>query len=75
MKVPTTFPEGCIFVASFDGDEYVRFPDGTVYKLADSGEELLPRSDLPRKGAPIAEAAFLICASDLRAFHRKSNQN
>jgi len=69
MKVPASFPEGCMFVASFDGDEYVRFPDRTVYKLADSGDELLPCRDLPRKGAPMSEAAFLTCAADLRAFH------
>ena len=69
MNLPESFPKGCFFVASFDGDEYVRMPNGKIYKLADSGEELLPRTQLPRKGAPISEEAFLICAADLRAFH------
>lgn len=37
MNLPESFPKGCFFVASFDGDEYVRMPNGKIYKLADSG--------------------------------------
>lgn len=73
MKVPDSFPPGCLFVASFSGDEYVQFPDGSVFKLADSGDELKPRDALPRSGAaPMSESAFLSCAAGSRAF-AKSN--
>ena len=75
MKIPESFPEGCFFVASFGGDEFVRFPDGRVFRLADDGEHLREVGDLPRMGAPMSEEAFLICASDLRAFHQRRQSN
>jgi hypothetical protein len=54
MKVPDNFPPGCEFVVSSSGDDWVRFPDGKVFKFSGDmpGEELelLPRSDLPKNG-------------------------
>jgi hypothetical protein len=54
MKVPDNFPPGCEFVVSSSGDDWVRFPDGNVFKFSGDmpGEEfeLLPRSDLPKNG-------------------------
>jgi hypothetical protein len=46
----------------------VIFPDGTIFRLADHGEELVPHDELPQRGAPMTERAFLVCASDCRAF-------
>jgi hypothetical protein len=68
MKVPSSFPPGCEFVASFSGDEFVAFPDGKIFKLADSGDELVAVSSLPARGAPMSEAAFLSCAEGCRKF-------
>lgn len=69
MKVPTEFPQGSRFWATFSGDEIVEFPDGTLYKLSDCGETLNSINALPRTGAaPISEQSFQICAADARAF-------
>ena len=68
MKVPDSFPDGCEFFASFSGDEFVLFPDSTIFRLADNGEDLEPHSELPQRVAPMSEKAFLVCASDCRAF-------
>lgn len=69
MKLPDKFPAGCKFVASFSGDEFVAFPDGKVFKLADSGDALLPAKALPSRDAgPLTEAAFLNCAKGSRDF-------
>ena len=68
MKVPESFPAGCEFFASFSGDEFVIFPDGRMFRLADNGEDLEPHSELPQRVAPMSERAFLVCASDCRAF-------
>lgn len=58
MKVPDKFPPGCEFVASSSGDDWVRFPDGRVFKFSGDmpGEEiaLLPRKTLPRSGDFVA---------------------
>ena len=43
VPVPAKFPEGCAFVPTFGGDEFVRFPDGAWFKFSDDGKELLPR--------------------------------
>jgi hypothetical protein len=74
MEIPAKFPPGCYFVASFSGEEYVRFPDGAVYRLTDAGDELLPVGDLPRRGASISESVFLNCAKTSRAFSRGSTR-
>jgi hypothetical protein len=63
MKVPSSFPPGCKFVASFSGDDWVKFPDGRVFKLDDASGELLERDALPRSGAPSDEAYFLRAAA------------
>lgn len=69
MELPVKFPEGCRFFASFSGDEFVEFPDGKVFKLADSGDTLEPRARLPFDGcAPISESAFINCAKGCREF-------
>ena len=69
MKLPVKFPVGCEFVASFSGDEFVSFPDGKVFKLADSGDDLVPAKSLPSRDAgPLTEAAFLNCAKGSRDF-------
>ena len=70
MKVPSKFPEGTKFWASFSGDEFVELPDGKVFRASDSGE-LEPRTRLPFSGcAPISEAVFRGArrsAADLKA--------
>lgn len=66
INVPENFPPGCAFVASFSGDEYVRFPDGKVFKLEDSGETMREVGSLPRSGGPMTEEGFLICAKNCR---------
>ena len=69
MKVPDKFPPGCEFFASFSGDDFVRFPDGKVFVLDDSGETMRPRDGLPMSGAaPISEANFLNSAKSNVAF-------
>ena len=50
MKVPDEFPEGCEFVVSSSGDDWVRFPDGRVFIFSFDLSELLPREALPRNG-------------------------
>jgi len=42
MKVPDQFPEGSVFVPTFGGDEFVRFPDGSWFKFSDDGKSLSP---------------------------------
>lgn len=69
MKMPDKFPPGCEFVATFSGDEFVRFPDGRVFKASDDGESLIPLSSLPSFGAaPFSEEGFLSCAAKSRKF-------
>lgn len=68
MKVPDKFPPGCKFLASFSGDDFVRFPDGKVFVLEDSGVLLREVEGLPRNGAPISEANFLNSAKSNVAF-------
>ena len=63
MKVPSKFPAGCEFVADFSGDDWVRFPDGKVFKLDDATSELLERPAMPRSAAPSDEAFFLRAAA------------
>lgn len=71
MRVPEKFPAGCKFLASFSGDEFVRFPDGAWFKASDDGATLVALPGLgeagPRGAAPITEAAFLDCAARSRA--------
>lgn len=43
MKVPDKFPEGSVFVPTFGGDEFVRFPDGRWFKFSDDGATLSER--------------------------------
>lgn len=50
MKVPEVFPEGCTFIPTFSGDDFVEFPDGKVFKFSDDGKELTPAAGLPRGG-------------------------
>lgn len=59
MEVPSKFPPGCKFWASFFGDEFVVFPDGSVACAADDGGSLVPRKVLPSLSplAPISKAA------------------
>lgn len=69
MEVPTKFQDGCSFWASFSGDEYVKFPNGSIFRLADEGNVLKLVRDLPATGAaPISETAFLSVATSARAF-------
>ena len=69
IPVPTGFPEGCTFAGSFSGDEFVRFPDGRVYKASDDGSWLLPAGGFPDRGFPMREAGFLsTCAASRRFF-------
>jgi len=63
MKVPASFPAGCSFFADFSGDDWVRFPDGKVFKLDDSTGELLERPSLPREATSSDEAYFLRAAA------------
>lgn len=72
IRIPDKFPPGCSFVANFSGDDFVRFPDGTVFKMSDDGESLIPRSDLPRSGAPTSEEIFLAAAASCRKWAAKS---
>lgn len=54
MNVPDKFPAGCEFVVSASGDDWVRFPDGRVFKFSDDGSELLARPELPKNGDFVA---------------------
>ena len=76
MRLPESSPEGCAFWASFSGDEFVEFPDGTIFKLDDSGESLSARTALPFSGcAPIAESNFLNCARTCRDYAAKGAED
>ncbi len=69
IEVPDKFPEGCEFVASFSGDEFVAFPDGKVFKASDDGESLIPVNQLPdRSAAPTSEEGFLSTCAKSREF-------
>jgi hypothetical protein len=69
MKIPDRFPSGCLFAATFSGDEYVKFPDGSVFKASDDGESLLSVGAFPdRAAAPMDEESFLSTAAKSRAF-------
>ena len=70
MKVPDKFPPGCKFLASFSGDDFVRFPDGKVFVLEDSGVLLRELEGLPRSAAPMSEANFLNSAKSNVAFNK-----
>lgn len=48
MKVPDKFPDGCRFVPTFGGDEFVCFPDGSWFEFSDDGTELMPRPRMTR---------------------------
>lgn len=72
MKFPDKFPEGCEFFASFSGDEFVRFPDGGIFKASDDGASLVAVKSLPARGAPMTESAFVACAAKSRAFAAKA---
>lgn len=67
MNVPDKFPAGCRFAASSGGDSFVEFPDGGVFKLADSGDKILPVAALPRSGDFMDESRFLAEARSLAA--------
>lgn len=72
LPVPQSFPEGCSFAGSFSGDEFVRFPDGRVYKASDDGSWLLPAGGLPDRGFPMGESGFLsTCAASRRFFESR----
>lgn len=66
MKVPDKFPEGCEFMSSFGGDEYVKFPDGNWFRLEDDDKiELVPIRGFPvSSGYPSSEESFLFCVAD-----------
>jgi hypothetical protein len=63
IKFPVPLPAGCSFFADFSGDDWVRFPDGTVFKLDGSTGELLERPSLPREATFSDEAYFLRAAA------------
>jgi len=63
IKFPVPLPAGCSFFADFSGDDWVRFPDGTVFKLDGSTGELLERPTLPREATFSDEAYFLRAAA------------
>jgi hypothetical protein len=63
IKFPVPLPAGCSFFADFSGDDWVRFPDGTVFKLDGSTGELLERPSLPREATASDEAYFLRAAA------------
>jgi len=70
MRVPDKFPDGCVFVPTFGGDEYVKFPDGKVFKLSDDGVELREVRSLPSNGGVVensSPAGFLAAAKSARA--------
>jgi hypothetical protein len=72
IPVPTGFPEGCTFAGSFSGDEFVRLPDGRIYKASDDGSWLLAAGGLPDRGFPMSEAGFLsTCAASRRFFESR----
>lgn len=49
MKVPDKFPPGCEFGTNGDATEFVRFPDGKVFRLDDGDGSLVLTAlrDLP----------------------------
>lgn len=59
MRVPDRFPEGCLFVPTFGGDEFVMFPDGNWFRFSDDESELLPTGlDKGKVGAPHGGICF-----------------
>ena len=68
MKVPDKFPSGTRFHGDRSGGDWVEFPDGKVFKLADSGE-LVEMRGLPLGSlqGSIEEATFVRVARDLEA--------
>ena len=69
IPLPESFPPGCEFWASFDGEDFVEYPDGAVLELSEDGKLLLDCARLPmRTLAPMSESAFLGSAESCRAF-------
>jgi hypothetical protein len=68
MKLPDKFPPGCTFVSNFSGDDFVRFPDGGVFRLNDDGETLDSVPSLPMRGAPSSADVLLNAARVCREF-------
>ncbi len=63
MKVPEKFPEGCDFLADFSGGDWVRFPDGRVFKLDEVTGKMSERPTMPRSAAPSDETFFVRAAA------------
>ena len=68
MKIPDKFPPGCTFVANFSGDDFVEFPDGSVFRLNDDGETLDKVPSLPPRGGPSSEGVLRNAARVCREF-------
>ena len=67
MKVPDKFPEDCEFRSSFGGDEFVRFPDGSWFRLDEDKVELAAmRGEPVSKCHSSSEASFLNWVSEAR---------
>lgn len=67
MKVPDKFPEGCDFMSSFGGDEFVKFPDGNWFRLDEDAVALVPLKGAPvSKGCNSDEAYFMRSVSEAR---------
>ena len=70
MKVPAKFPDGCEFVADSELNSWVKFPDGSWFKLEEDGTlGARPNMDSvgPRNGFACSEASLLKDAATLAA--------
>ena len=47
MKVPDKFPPGCKFFGNPSGDDFVKFPDASCFKLSDDGSDLMSIPRIP----------------------------
>jgi hypothetical protein len=47
MEVPGKFPPGTRFHEDRSASTWVEFPDGSVFKLNEESDELVPRKALP----------------------------
>lgn len=67
VPVPDKFPPGCAFGTNGDATEFVKFPDGRVFRLDDDTGtmSLTPARDLPLSPGsnPSTEAAFRAAAA------------
>lgn len=66
--VPEKFPDGCDFMSSDGGDEFVRFPDGSWFRLDDEELVLVPLRGIPiSHGFASSERLFMHWFSEAKA--------